>query len=191
MVYEDYQVHSPVIHIEAHHGLSQKLILLANKIDAGLVLALALLAFEIFNFSATSYALSDLLGDISFISVRWATILAIAFCAIDAAGLLRFFSLGQGKSAVTEAWYLMGAWLLGATMNALTAWWAVSIIVLNNPSGSDFLSSLSGNLLGNLPLLDYLPFFVAILIWLTRLLFIGAFGLAAGQLFDDGNNHFN
>ena len=183
MMYEDYQVHSPVIHIEAHHGLSQKLILLANKIDAGLLLALALLAFEIFNFSATSYALSDLLGDISFISVRWATILAIAFCAIDAAGLLRFFSLGQGRNAVTEAWYLMGAWLLGATMNALTAWWAASIIVLNNPAGSDFL--------GNLPLLDYVPFFVAILIWLTRLLFIGAFGLAAGQLFDDGNNHLN
>jgi hypothetical protein len=179
-MYKNDHYHPSIVYSNQHQGLTQKLILLSRKMDAGLLLALALLAFEIFNFSATSYALSDLLGEISFIGIRWATILAIAFCAIDAAGLLRFFSLGQGKSAVTEAWYLMGAWLLGATMNALTAWWAVSVIVVNNP---DFL--------GQLPFLDYLPFLVAILIWLTRLLFIGAFGLTAGHLFDPVNNGLN
>ena len=190
-MYENNQYHPSVIHIEQHQGLSQKFTLLANKIDAGLLLALALLAFEIFNFSATSYALADLLGDVSFIGVRWATILAIAFCAIDTAGLLRFFSLDQGRSAVSEAWYLMGAWLLGATMNALTAWWAVSLIVLANPPGNDLFGNLIGGWPNQLPALDYLPFFVAILIWLTRLLFIGAFGLAAGHLFEDRGENLN
>jgi len=176
MMYENNHYHPSVIHSEQHRGLAQNFILRAKTLDAGLLLALALFAFEIFSFSATSYALSDLLGDISFVGVRWATILAIAFCAIDTAGLLRFFSLGQGKRAVTEAWYLMGAWLLGATMSALMAWWAVSVTLLNHPPGNSFL--------GQLPLQGYLPFLVAILIWLTRLLFIGAFGLAAGHFFD-------
>ncbi len=180
-MHENNRYYPSTIHPDQHHGLAQYFVMQAKKLDVGLLLALALFAFEIFNFSATSYALSDLLGDISFVGVRWATILAVAFCAIDAAGLLRFFSLGQGKSAVTEAWYLMGAWLLGAAMNALMAWWAVSITLLNHPSGNDFL--------GQLPLLDYLPFLVAILIWLTRLLFIGAFGLAAGQLFGSAGNN--
>jgi hypothetical protein len=145
---------------------------LGEHIDARVLLALALVAFEIFNFSTTRYALSDLLGPVSFGAIRWATILAIAFCAIDVVGLVRFFSLGQEGGAGLGAWYLVGAWLLGATMNALMAWWAVSVMMLN--SGSP----------GNTFLLDYLPLAAAIIIWLTRLLFIGAFGLAAGHLFD-------
>ncbi len=175
-MYENNHYYPSTIHSDRHRGLVRSFMRLAKHLDAGLLLALALLAFEIFNFSATSYALSDLLGGVSFIGIRWATILAIAFCAIDAAGLLRFFSLGQSGSALTEAWYWMGAWLLGATMSALMAWWAVSVTLLNHPPGNRFLSQL--------PLLDYLPFLVAILIWLTRLLFIGAFGLAAGYFFD-------
>ena len=147
----------------------------ATHIDIGILLAAALVAFEIFNFSTTRYALANLLGDVSFATIRWATILAIAFCAIDFAGLLRFFSLGQGDGNRLEAWYLMGAWLLGATMSAFLAWWAVSITLLNGAIGLGFLNQLS--------LFENLPFVVAGLIWLTRLLFIGAFGIAAGYLF--------
>ncbi len=40
-----------------------------------------------FNCSTTEYALTDLLGDLDFLNVRWATILAIAFCGIDFAGI--------------------------------------------------------------------------------------------------------
>lgn len=150
---------------------------LGEHIDAGVLLALALVAFEIFNFSATRYALSDLLGPVSFGTIRWATILAIAFCAIDVVGLVRFFSLGQDGGAGLGAWYLVGAWLLAATMNALMAWWAVSVMMLN--SGTSYAVP------GDTFLLDFLPLAAAIIIWLTRLLFIGAFGLAAGQLFEN------
>lgn len=180
MAYESVHHYSTTTYSDQHHGLTHIFIQLAKHLDAGVLLALALLAFEIFNFSATRYALSDLLGNISFISVRWATILAIAFCAIDVAGLLRFFSLGGSGDTLIEAWYLMGAWLLGATMNALMAWWAVSVTLLNHPPSSPFLSQL--------PFLDHLPLLVAILIWLVRLLFIGAFGLTAGDFFSSANS---
>jgi hypothetical protein len=46
----------------------------------GGILLIALLAFEIFNYSTTEFALRDILGDLRFAGSRWATILAIAFC---------------------------------------------------------------------------------------------------------------
>ena len=36
--------------------------------------AFKLLAFEIFNFSTTEFALTDVLGDLKFAGLRWATI---------------------------------------------------------------------------------------------------------------------
>ncbi|MEW5941431.1 MAG: hypothetical protein AB1750_17335, partial [Chloroflexota bacterium] len=49
----------------------------------GMILVTALLSFEVFNFSTTQFALLDVLGELKFAGVRWATILAIAFCGID------------------------------------------------------------------------------------------------------------
>jgi hypothetical protein len=144
-------------------------------LDASFLLAAALVAFEIFNFKTTQFALVDLLGGESFAGIRWATILAIAFCAIDVAALLRFFALGQSRGSDLEAWYLMGAWLLGATMNAFMAWWAVSVTLLYLGPNSGFL--------GQLPLLETLPIIVAVLVWLTRILFIGVLSVAAGSLY--------
>ena len=142
----------------------------AVLLDASLLLAVALVAFEIFNFSTTRYALANLLGDVSFASLRWATILAIAFCAIDFASLSRFFAVRHEGENRAEAWYWMGAWLLGATMNAFTAWWATTIMLLGQGGSS-------------LELLDSLPFVVAFLVWLTRVLLVGAFGMAGERLF--------
>ncbi len=49
----------------------------------GVIIIAALLAFEAFNYSTTDYALRDLLGDLKFLGVHWATILTVAFCGID------------------------------------------------------------------------------------------------------------
>src|SRR5512135_1576493 len=76
----------------------------------------ALLAFEIFNYSTTDFALTDLLGNLRFLDVRWATILALAFCGIDFAGIARLFTPEGGKGEMREVWYLFGAWLLAASM---------------------------------------------------------------------------
>jgi hypothetical protein len=140
---------------------------------AGL-LALALLAFELFNFDTTRYALSSFLGEIRFLGIGWASILAIAFCAIDFAGLVRVFTPETGREEPKEVWYLMGAWLLGATLNAIMTWWAVNLALLNHTFGNEVL--------GREQLLRYVPIFVAVLVWLTRILFIGSLSVAGEKL---------
>src|SRR3989304_651588 len=88
----------------------------------GSLIMLALVAFEIFNFSTTEFALKDLLGGLRFVGIPWATILAIAFCGIDFAGLARMFTPEVGADEPREVWYLFGAWMLAAIMNALLTW---------------------------------------------------------------------
>ena len=78
----------------------------------GMMIIAALLAFEIFNFSSTDFALRDVLGELRFLGIRWATILAIAFCGIDFACVARLFTPEQGDDEPAEVWYLFGAWLL-------------------------------------------------------------------------------
>ena len=107
----------------------------------GILILGALLAFEIFNYSTTDFALTDLLGDLRFSDIRWATILAIAFCGIDFAGIARLFTPEKGAGEPKEVWYLFGAWLLAATMNAILTWWGVAIAILSHDSlGGSVLS---------------------------------------------------
>jgi hypothetical protein len=140
----------------------------------GGTMLIALLAFEIFNFDTTKYALNSLMGDVRFLGLQWATILAVAFCAIDFAGLARLFTPERGEEEPKEVWYLMGAWLLGATMNAMMTWWAVSLTLLNHNFGNEVLSRDQ--------LLTIVPIFVAVLVWLTRILFIGSISVAGERL---------
>lgn len=141
----------------------------------GVILLTALLAFELFNFDTTRYALNSLLGDVRFIGIGWATILAIAFCSIDFAGLARLFTPERGRDEPKEVWYLMGAWLLGATMNAVMTWWAVSLTLLDHPLGNEIMTREQ--------LLQVVPIFVAVLVWLTRILFIGSLTVAGEHFF--------
>jgi hypothetical protein len=142
----------------------------------GLIIISALLAFEIFNYSTTEFALSDLLGDLSFAGISWATILALAFCGIDFAGIARLFTPEEGGNDLHEVWYLFGAWLLAATMNAMLTWWGVSIALLNH-------ESLGNAVVDRETLLKVVPLFVAILVWLIRVLIIGTFSVAGERLF--------
>ena len=68
----------------------------------GIMILGALLAFEVFNFTTTEFALKDVLGDLTFGGLRWATILAIAFCGIDFAGIARIFTSEQGADCVAQ-----------------------------------------------------------------------------------------
>lgn len=154
----------------------------------GLIIIGALLAFELFNYSTTEFALSDLLGELSFMGVRWATILAIAFCGIDFAGIARLFTPEDGVDEPAEIWYLFGAWLLAATMNAMLTWWGVSIALLNH-------TSLGNAVVEREMLLKVVPIFVAVMVWLIRVLIIGTFSVAGDRLFSQasqyGNNNLN
>jgi hypothetical protein len=142
----------------------------------GALIVLALLAFEIFNYSTTDFALTDLLGGLSFVGIRWATILAIAFCGIDFAGIARLFTPDNNAESHTEIWYLFGAWMLAATMNAMLTWWGVSIAILNH-------ETLGNAVVDRQTLLRVVPIFVAIMVWLIRVLIIGTFSVAGDRLF--------
>jgi hypothetical protein len=142
----------------------------------GMLIIAALLAFEIFNYSTTDYALADLLGDLTFIGIRWSTILAIAFCGIDFAGIARLFTPEEGANEPTEVWYLFGAWMLAATMNAMLTWWGVSLAILGH-------QTLGNAVIERQTLLRIVPIFVAIMVWLIRVLIIGTFSVAGDRLF--------
>ncbi len=145
----------------------------------GVIILLALLAFEFFNYSTTVFALRDLLGDLQFLGIQWATILAIAFCGIDFAGIARLFTPEEGANEPNEVWYLFAAWLLAATMNAMLTWWGVSIAILNH-------QSLGNAVVSRELLLKVAPIFVAVMVWLIRFLIIGTFSLAGERLFSQG-----
>lgn len=142
----------------------------------GLMIVTALLSFEMFNYSTTDYALSDLLGELRFAGIPWATILAIAFCGIDFAGIARLFTPERGENEPAEVWYLFAAWLLAATMNALLTWWGVSLAVLGH-------ETLGNAIINRITLLKIVPVFVAVMVWLIRVLIIGTFSLAGDRLF--------
>jgi hypothetical protein len=142
----------------------------------GMLILGALVAFEIFNYTTTDFALTDLLGDLRFMGLRWATILAIAFCGIDFAGLARLFTPERGGGEPKEVWYLFGAWLLAASMNAILTWWGVAIAVLSH-------ESLGGTVLSRETMLKVVPVFVAIMVWVIRVLIIGSFSVTGSRLF--------
>lgn len=142
----------------------------------GALIILALLFFELFNYSTTDFALHDLLGELEFMGLRWSTILALAFCGIDFAGIARIFTPEEGADEPAEVWYLFSAWLLAATMNAMLTWWGVSIAILEN-------DSLGNAVIAQEVLLKAVPIFVAVLVWLSRVLLIGTFSVAGERLF--------
>lgn len=149
----------------------------------GMIILSALLAFEIFNFSTTQYALHDMLGDLKFAGFRWATILAIAFCGIDFAGIARIFTPEQGRDEPAEVYYLFGAWLLAAGFNATLTWWGVSVAIFNNGNlQSSAVMSVE-------TLTKAVPIFVAVMVWMVRLLIIGTFSLAGDRIFTTAQSH--
>ena len=142
----------------------------------------ALIAFEIFNFSTTDHALTDLLGDLSFLGiVPWSTVLALAFCGIDFAGIARLFTPEQEISEEPkEVWYLFGAWLLAATMNAILTWWGISMAVATH-------TMTSTTVIDQETLTKIVPIFVAIMVWLIRILIIGTLSLTMDRLMHPGS----
>lgn len=139
----------------------------------------ALVAFEIFNYTTTDHALRDLLGDLSFAGLYWSTILSVAFCGIDFAGIARLFTPEQGGDEPKEVWYLFGAWLMAATMNAVLTWWGVSMAVVNHNLQSSSVIDPSTTA-------SVIPVFVAIMVWVIRILIIGTLSLALDRLMHPG-----
>lgn len=172
---------SQVQHLSLASGTIQALsrrlsgIALRKGFVFGALMLGALIAFETFNYGTTEFALTDLLGDLTFAGVGWATILALAFCGMDFAGLARLLTPGRPGQSL-EAWYLLAAWFIAAAMNAALTWWAVSVALVGH-------SALGTPVLGRDTLVRVVPIFVAVLVWLIRVLMIGSFTLGGDRLF--------
>jgi len=143
------------------------------------IILFALVFFEFFNYSTTDYALRDLLGSLNFVGMGWSTILAMAFCAIDFAGIARLFTPRSGFGEGRESWYLFGAWLIAATMNAMLTWWSVSLAIVDHSVQSAEVVSMT-------TLTHVVPVFVAIMVWVIRILLIGSLSYAIDRFFNPG-----
>ncbi len=148
----------------------------APALAFGLMIFAALIAFEMFNYSTTDYALRTLLGNLKFLGIPWATILAIAFCGIDFAGTPASLPPNRAPTNLARSWYLLGAWLLGATMNAILTWWGVSIAITSHALQSTAVISAK-------TLTTAVPIFVALVVWVTRILIIGTLSVAGERIF--------
>jgi len=141
----------------------------------GFIIVLAMVAFEAFNYGTTTYALRDLLGDLRFAGFQWATLMALAFCGIDFAGIARLINQKGREGDRKESWYLFGAWLIAATFNAALTWWGVSIAISNHVTASAAIVSSKA-------LTTVVPLFVAILVWVCRILIIGSLSSALERI---------
>lgn len=142
----------------------------------GIMILGALLAFEVFNFGTTEFALHDVLGNLTFAGIKWSTILAIAFCGIDFAGIARIFTPEQGAEEPMEVWYLFVAWFLAAGMNAMLTWWGVSVATVTHVSQGSAV-------VGNDVIHNVVPVFVALMVWVIRTLIIWTFSVWGDKLF--------
>ena len=145
------------------------------------IIAVALIFFEMFNYSTTDFALRDLLGELRFFGIQWSVMLSVAFCAIDFAGIARLFTPEDSSNEPKEVWFLFGAWLMAATMNAALTWWGVSMAIANHyVQGSAVVDP------GTIQ--TVVPLFVAIMVWTIRILLIGTISVA-GDKFLWGDTH--
>ena len=136
-----------------------------NSLYMAIIVA-ALVAFELFNFSTTDFALRGMFGSQSAGGMSWSTILALAFCGMDFAGIARLLAPHKEEAESRDSWFLLGAWVLAAAMNAGLTWWAISIAVYNQPVDNALI-------LDPMTFVTAVPVLVAVMVWLIRILIIG------------------
>lgn len=151
-----------------------------NRITVTAALFIAgLVAFEVFNFSTTHLALTDLLGGVgrnAVLGIQLSTILTLAFCLIDLAGVARIFTPQTEMSEEpVEIWFLFGAWLLASALNAFLTWWAVSVALLTSPP--------QGAMVVGAEAMKVTPVFIAIFVWLVRIMVIGTIAIVGDKFF--------
>lgn len=145
------------------------------------VFIFALVSFEAFNYSTTDFALSDLLGDLQFAGIRWATLLSIAFCGIDFAGIALLLTPQDGREGERTAWFMFGAWILAATMNAILTWWGVVLAVQSHPV-------VSAGVVDEGFVTQTVPIFIALMVWVIRVLIVGSLSKKGERLTRETGN---
>ena len=127
----------------------------------------AFTAFQAFNYSTTVYALKCILGNTTVAGIYWAVILAFAFCVLDVAGIARLFMSPKTPARTKHDRFLFAAWLLTAGLNALLTWYGIVMAISIQQAQAVWVVN-SGILI------KIIPAFLTIMVWIIRILIIGA-----------------
>jgi hypothetical protein len=157
-------------------SLFQNLRIRTSSVFLAMIIA-ALIAFEVFNFSSTDFALRNILGSQTGGNLSWATILALAFCGMDFAGIARLLGAEEDQDR-HSGWYLLGAWVLAAAMNAGLTWWGISISVYNQPVDYALI-------INPMTFVTVVPVLVAVMVWVIRILIIGSLVTSLNQTINE------
>lgn len=136
--------------------------MIARRLFAVVLFALATITFQLFNYDTTKYALADL------INPAYAGGLAVAFCAADVVWVM------VSTVPASTGRRLLFLWSVAALANTGLTWHAVRLTLVNYNFGSEVLT-YNQMLLG-------VPIFVAGLVLITRTLFCGAVGVSVYEL---------
>ncbi len=127
-----------------------------------------LVAFEIFNYATTFLALQSLLGGLTAMGFNLTAWLAAAVCCLDVTGIIYLFLSPETQSNVKNNHRLFIAWILVTGMNAWLIWLGISQAISIRQAQTALV--IDGGTLAHI-----LPIFIVSLIWLIRILVIGAF----------------
>ena len=150
----------------------------------GLLLLIALVCFEIFNFTTTQFGLLSLFPGQYFMNIPWANILALAACLTDFAGLARMFTPEQSRNEAVGVWIAVVGWFMAATINAGGTWWALVLTISN--------TSIKNTVIPAAAFHFWVPIIIAVFVWLMRISLIGGISLAGERFFwGSGNSSYD
>lgn len=101
------------------------------------LLAIAVLAFELFNFAVTEIAVTTLIGDSTVLFIGVGTLFALAFCFSDIAGISRAFT-PETSISKEPLEVILGtlAWFVAAIINAGLNWYALAVMMTGRSVGN-------------------------------------------------------
>ena len=146
----------------------------SSRLALGITILIALIAFDLFNYDSTRAALESFFFGATVFGMQWSVVLAIAACGIDLGGVASIFTPERGRDEPMFVWLLGAGWLIASVINALGTWWSVVIRMDPNVTGNSMASRAI--------LMSFVPVILAVFVWLTRILIIGAI-VSAGENF--------
>lgn len=106
--------------------------LLTGRAVTGLFLLLALVVFELINYTTTVEAIRSILGNrqVNLVFLGAASLpvlMGLAMCLLDFAGIARIFTPQTGKDEPKAIAILFIVWVISAVFNAGLTWWSSAI----------------------------------------------------------------
>lgn len=135
------------------------------------MLLLAMVGFELFNFATTRGALDYFFGSATLLGIPWAVLIAVPACLVDFAGLSRIFTPQTGRDEPKSVWLTMGGWGLAAILNAGLTWYATVEVMAT-------VSGLGNEIISRDALLLWFPIGIALFVLLIRITLIGSLNVA-------------